>query len=907
MLGSRAPVNLDRHARMGVGVTLATVLLLSLVRSLRDTSPAPAAEEDTRVACVDSDGRRVDWWVVYKSAGSGSFVVVTSRDAADPDNTKLYGRGISDLRSLYASDTSPLIKTIDFNLAEDYALTSHGGVDKPIKLADIAAEDNRLFFAWNDEMPGGSVDVADSDGTKAEPQTDGETDAPSKESEEAETRGRSRTAGDNAPVADKDMPRSKSKTRGRSKSKGPTRTATGSRSKSRTGSKSPAATKKDQKRQARKAASDMHARTGKNRDMYGGTQDMRVAHSKGMLGMGLDHATSTVSFYVITHSIPGIPGFESWEADAPVKRRHLPSDLERIFEDRDMMGNTKGQHAMCLSLEQRVKLVNGLIQFDRKRIDHDKDNLFALLDGLDIIHPGMVATDYDPWAPRHRAYHMLFNVAPKWSAVRWTDDTAMKGANMPPGKSDAVVPSDHAFVLWPAAPPKKGRPKKDAKTKLVSRRMPRFFDRNRCASWDPSHVAGALTQSGLFNGRTLPNGHQCFLSISLNTTAVDGDALHMTVDFKHGLMPADLDDIIKRHLLSADERTAKTGSTLQEPATYAVVVQSWIDRGTQGPRRYVLPRADGRRAAAWFLNSTHVVLPLDADDAAGLVVPSSGRDHAKWFASFAYGTTGAHSAVAGVSDLNRNTKATRLSKAEYGRSGAVFATHDSRIVSFFYEVAGGVEDTARFASLDLGAAAVSHGEKRATAKYVSATRIGVTFPDGFVVDTRIPFFNVIEQPPLPILAALPPAKPERNIIPESDAQPKDKPKALPKNAASVQSTSAPKPVSGDKRGQVKAVEAGKAVTAQKKIPLKLKTAAPPVSSHSDEYYAGLLAAASDKIRNTPLPDPDGDTIVTLARQTAPVPAHRPNALRMVKQPAGAFTYRETRDGPVEVALDNLEL
>ncbi len=908
-------------------VLVALALLLALVWTSTD---APSFSADSRrVACYDSAGQRVDWWIVYKNAGDGQFVELTSLDVADPNNERLYGTGLSSERSLYSSAFSPMIHTIRMNLSDAYALTEPLASDEDLH-EDGADEDNRLFFAWNDEMPQGSLAEESAPGTE---ETDGESEAEDSE-EKPEPRGRSRDARDT-------RGKSKSRSGARSKSKGPAR---GSSAKPRA--------------ESRQTVAARNLRLGRERDMYGGTVDMRAAHSKGMLGLGFDAAASTVSFYVITHSIPGIPGFDAWVSGDPIKRRQPPEDLEHMFEDRNLMGNTKAQHAMCMSMEQGVSTVDGIIQFSRGSIDHDRDSLFAFLDGLDIIHPGMVMADYDPWAHRHRAYHQLFNVALDWTPHRWDDSTAHKCSNAPLRKGDAMRLAKHAFVLWPTVLPplRASRKKADSKRapKLVCRRQPCFFDRNRCSKWDGSHLSSALETSAHFTGRKLPAGHQCFLSITLQTTTVDGDPLEMVVDFKHALMPADLDDIIKRHLVPADARRS-TGTVATSPSTaetthtaYAVVVQSWIDRGTQGPRKYVLSKDAQHSATAWFLNSTHVRLPAEGDSDKRTIVPSSGRDHAKWFASYAYGSGKKHLVIAGVSDLNRNNKATRLSHGDHGRSGAVFVTSNPHIVAFFYEIAGGVEDNARFASLDLGSALANTDGRLAITENDGPTWTKVQFANDSTVSSRIPFFNVVELPPPMALAAnvARPAAPHA-ALPDVAVVP---PKSTPKPATTTTTAHKPAPTTTTKApfapakkptaastkplatGAVAPATLAKKETLTKalaptsrgvtsgaapaKIPVPVKTVRAKIPVHrrvpkpadearTDDEYALMMERALELVKDVPLPNVDDLDIVTTYPMTAtraPLPTQ---PLCMVRQPMGAFTYRESAAGVAEVDLERV--
>lgn len=187
-------------------------------------------------------------------------------------------------------------------------------------------------------------------------------------------------------------------------------------------------------------------------------------------------------------------------------------------------------------------------------------------------------------------------------------------------------------------------------------------------------------------------------------------------------------------------------------------MQSWFDHGTQGAHAYPLAGLPHYRAAAWFQNSVASRLPVDAasgaipaegTDARGRSVfqPSIGLDHSKWFLAYPYGPRERFLAVGGFSDLNRNTKATRLAGKSHGRGGAVYATRHAAVLRFLYALQPLFEDTANFAHVHLGSALGADEAVHPALFLPDADGAHVHLPgmEG-PVDVALPFVNPASAP-----------------------------------------------------------------------------------------------------------------------------------------------------------------
>lgn len=550
----------------------------------------------------------------------------------------------------------------------------------------------------------------------------------------------------------------------------------------------------------KETADEDDSETGSNLDMYGRGVTALVAHSKGMMGLGVDEERGEAHFYLITHSYPRTPNGE-WDDDKTIKRTGPTADPRAFFGSNTLNTRSKAQHAMCISMKQPVKIVEGQIEFVRSAIT-EADNLFQILDGLDLMSPSMTMANYVPWNPQHRIYHQLFNVADVWRE-QWSEPVHHGSLNEPRQKGQVSVPSTHAFVLWPShfanfVQLVHGRyvvsnRQERAYEKATSLRTARQAFMARCQRWDPLNVANKESR-------------ECIRTARLTTIDTE-HPVAFTVDFKHALVVADSDDFVRRHLVPASDlaysdaldRTFVEAALGVQNISYVVVTQSWFDHRTLGSHEYRLVDGKRYRVNGWFHNSLGVRLPVEpsmcvevtgptalpkipsssvspltsspADRQAWKTAydckskvstklqPSNGLDHSKWFVSYLYGTEGRYLATAGFMDLNRNAKNTRLPGKPYGRGGAFFVTRNAQIVSFLYSLRPLIEDTSNFAQVDLGSLVDDREMSIQPAALVSAD--GVQNPTMFRVDLRgsanfaqysTPFMQ-IEQTPSVALAS----------------------------------------------------------------------------------------------------------------------------------------------------------
>ncbi len=674
-----------RSGDMGLVVVLALLLRGGVASSLGGQGGASRGA----VRCIDSRGRDVDWWVAIKASGSEHYVELTSLDApdiaADAERAP-FSRGLHADYGMATVGRSPMLSTVYGNL---------GAVDARGSPVD---GDTRVFMAWNDQPP--------DDAERVVRTGDGGRDGPLTGDAEPET----------APPS----------VSGNTRSKRPRVPVEAEQESSDDEEYLNAARGDDGSVPRRLAALDRlsapkaaKSKGGAGRDMYGRIPDVRSAHSKGMLGLGLEG--DTLTGYLLTHSYPATPRGEAWYPDEAVRRRRPPADASRFFGENVRGPQSKAQHAMCVSLRQTVaRSPDGEILFDAGSIDGAAQPIFAVLDGLDLIGPSLVMADYVPWRAAHRGYHFLFNVADSWSGSRWLPTTAHENLNAPRAKTAVPSRTPHAFVLWPTAcsVAVSSGPPVFRRAALGSVRAQKQYARLRCTQWDAESHAAHVGSSVVWDGRGA-GGSTCLVSARIASTAVDGPPLLLTVDYKHGLLGADVDDLIRRHLVpAADVQTASSlgaaDSAPRKAVAYVVVVQSWFDHATQGAHEYALARQPHYRAAAWFQNSVACRLPVESGSgpiegetragARHVLQPSIGYNHCKHFVAFPYGPPVRFLAVGGFIDLNRNNKATRLPGRPHGRAGALFATRDPVVVRFLYALQPLFEDTANFAHVDLGSA-----------------------------------------------------------------------------------------------------------------------------------------------------------------------------------------------------------
>lgn len=458
---------------------------------------------------------------------------------------------------------------------------------------------------------------------------------------------------------------------------------------------------------ADEAAKETQLGTGK--DMYGSRENMEAAHSKGILSLSVSsippsgNGTATAWMSLITHSFPRIPAGAEWQEEAAIKRAFIPENPADFFGSNITGKHSKAQHALCISMKQEVEVRDGEIVFDRAKLDRKRMNLFALLDGLDVIGPSMTLTNYVPWLPRFRIYHQLFDIRDQWSPNPITDKEPIYTLNVArairrkqQSAAEDVSLSSHVFPLWPH----KSRVIVE-EGKIVGKRMakvpaslrdPGQVHRTRCQVWNA--IEGSRKDQ------------DCYVTAILTSTQKHGrrsrgQPLVLKVDFKNSRVTIDTDDFIAARLLPLrDMEVAQTpGGGSKRHVSMVVVYQSWIDHSTLGSHARTILDTERLTLKAWFHNNLATILPCE--DGTTILQPSNLHDHSKWFVSYLYGQMGNYQAVAGVTDLNRTNNHTRRKGYEYGRGGMFLFTHSPHLVAFFMSLQPIIEDNSSFTNTPL--------------------------------------------------------------------------------------------------------------------------------------------------------------------------------------------------------------
>ena len=598
-----------------------------------------AASSVARTLCRDAQGRYVDWWIIIKRSGSAEYVCYSSFNAWRNEPP----RPLSPRFRIDDPATSPILRTVYDS--------------EPQRNKDNEGTNN-IILAWNDQQP--------------------------HDRQASESAKKKRTGGaplNSAVLKPKNLASNSDELRIRSRY--------------------------EDLLLADEALKETQLGSGKVMDGSGENEDF--AHSKGILGLGVPNVPSNgngraqVEMYLITHSFPRIPNGADWQEDEPIKRQYIPRDPKDFFGTNITGTSSKAQHALCISMTQKVQVVNGEIVFDRNNLDRRRMNLFSILDGLDIIGPSMTLTNYVPWLTRFRIYHQLFDIRSSWSASPITDKEKIYNLNVARATRRTMQTgpvnvnySQHAFPLWPH----KSRIVFDGGvivegrmgTTLGSLRDSGQLHRTRCRVW--KEADGERKDAGCYATATLTS-----TNLTSGRNALKPLVLH--VDFKHSRVTSDTDDFIAARLLPLQdlELAASVSKGPKTQVSMVVVHQSWFDHATFGSHARTIVDTDRFMLQAWFHNNLATRLPNE--DGTTILQPSNMKDHSKWFVSYLYAQLGTYQPVAGVTDLNRNAKHTRLNGREYGRAGMFFFSHMPHFVAFFMSLAPIIEGNSNFTNTPL--------------------------------------------------------------------------------------------------------------------------------------------------------------------------------------------------------------
>lgn len=432
--------------------------------------------------------------------------------------------------------------------------------------------------------------------------------------------------------------------------------------------------------------SDDSSLVGSGKDVYGNGASQKSAHSKGILGMSVKpleggQDEGVVKFYLISHSFPAVPNAIWDDGSIPMHRTSLHPERSKFFGKSITGKYSNAQHAVCISMEQRVQLADGEIVFDRSEVDYSRMNLFAILEGLSVIGPSITLTNYVPWLEQHRVYHQLFDIRSTWSDQPINPDEQIKNSNLarafdkdrPAEYTIQPVYPVHAFPLWPSRwalhVGSDGTETYRHHQNSKSLRDPGQVFAVHCRFWDrPGNC-----------------DEKCFFSATLRSAGLTRAApIVFQVDFKNGLLKADTDDIISARLVPGQDIVESLKIKASEGTKYfsvVVIVQSWYERGTFGANSLDIVDNPALKVKAWFHNVLRVSMP-DATGNSDYIQNSPAKDHSKWFVVYPY-QTGHYRAIAGFMDLNRSIKATQPSGLNHGRGGMFLFTTSPDFVRFF--------------------------------------------------------------------------------------------------------------------------------------------------------------------------------------------------------------------------------
>lgn len=583
----------------------------------------------------DDGGDETGAWMMLKPSGDNRFMYLSLEDAR---KGKPYSLPLTD--GIYIDDIrySPILRTV------------YGS--KPLK-TDVPEDDNRLHLAWNDQQPRG-------------------TNKTSKKTKDTKAKTKAK---------DK-----KAKTKAKGTKKTP--------------AKGQALNHEQRLAFLDPNLAEIISKGGLN--AWGRTDDAKHAHSKGYVGISVIKLTKTkglVVMYLMTHSFPRMGNAPLEKNGKHPNKRSLPPEDPKDFLGPNTLGPTsKAQHAMCISMEQEVTIKDGIIQFDRSKLDLHNMNLFALLNGLDIIGPSITLTNYVPWLPHFKIYHQLFDIRASWSNKPFDLDTEIETTNLArsrvSNKSDRPNYSKHAFPLWPSNwyvdLSKDGKASSSRYyTTPGSLRDSSQIYATRCRVWEAKP-----------DGRKDPGCHA-----SATLTSTGKHPLIINLWAKSGRVIADVDDIISSRLLPkrdwdlAFKEVGPEEKVVKKYVTFLTIWQTWITHSTLSPHLQVISDTPRLKAAVYHYNSYGHTMPTASGEP--VPQPSNGYNHSKWCLSYLFGQKGRIKVVVGISDLNRDATATALSSGDAGRGGFFFITDDPDFARFFLALEPIVEDNSTFTNLPM--------------------------------------------------------------------------------------------------------------------------------------------------------------------------------------------------------------
>lgn len=464
-----------------------------------------------------------------------------------------------------------------------------------------------------------------------------------------------------------------------------------------------------------KSVDEEEVEDNKGKGYLGDPDNMGYAHSKGILGLSTrvfsdDARKGEVSMHLITHSFPRTPAGEPLEVTKeeiekynPIRRRFIPRDPAKFFGSNIAGSYGKAQHAFCMSFKQEVELCNGEIVFDRAKLDFNsgKQPLFTILDVLDTIGVSITLTNYVPWLKQFRIYHQLFGITDRWSSRPFDVNTRIANLNVartPESRLTAAVrPPTHAYPLWPNMSKVAVSPNSISllkSKKLTSLRSLESIGTMRCRRWSTMEKSASCLSSGL-----------------VLTTSRDGQPLEVQILGKHRAVIIDTDALIASRLfrkedlqrVMAGSKEASASGPPPKKSHFIVVHQSWHSPSTLKFQEMTLIDNAEYLVKVDFLNVVELVLPVQTPRELKTWTVNKFQNHSKFFVLYPYGRDEAnlYRPLAGVSDLNRNSKATQLSRGGYGRAGAFFFSDDIRFVRFFLALSPKVERVSDFSSVPL--------------------------------------------------------------------------------------------------------------------------------------------------------------------------------------------------------------
>ena len=607
--------------------------------------------------CRDSEGNIVDWWILYKKSGSLEYIYLSSVDA---EQKQRYSQPLRADRLINDIHSSPFLQTV---------YKSRPSVQKVIDV-----KDNRMILAWNDQQPHGNHQRGSAQAKKME-------------------------------KSKRDKKMEKSKRDKKMKSKRDKKMEKSKRDKKMEKSKRDKKMEKS-KRDKKMEKMDPYleeTKLGNGKDMYGKTESKKYAHSKGILGLSVQtfsnrKSEGLVKMYLISHSFPRTPNGAI--TDGPIQRTHIPEDPLQFFGSNITIPTSKAQHAMCISMEQRVKLENGEIVFDRSKVDLQTMNLFAILNGLDVIGPSLTLTNYVPWQPHFKIYHQLFDIRNTWDKkpidkkdrIKNSLNVARTILHDKKKNEDAGGLPTHAFPIWPSI----------TSILLEGNEIKNYKHRGLyCSLRDQSQIN--VTQCRVWKTKVEERRDVgCFASAILRSTGKKPLVVHFLA--KNRIVKADVDDIIASRLLPKHDLDLAENDQNSPKKQVAILVtyQSWYDHATYGKHPVDITSTPRLRTRVYFYNNVGIYMPKQEGSSITKVAqPSMGHDHSKWFVSYLFGKVGNYKPIVGITDLNRNRKATQLSNEMYGRGGFFFISSNPGLVRFFLSLEPIIEDSSNFTNVPI--------------------------------------------------------------------------------------------------------------------------------------------------------------------------------------------------------------